>query len=75
MNSTQSTSNAGDASQTIKEEHLTRFNTNFNAWFASKQKPTIRSDEKYAEIVKAVEQWAEGERFKDDMTSYNYGSR
>ena len=67
--STQSTSNAGDASQSVKEDHRTRFNTKFNGWFASKkQNPSIKSDTNYQEIVNAVQQWASGERFNGDMT-------
>ena len=64
MSVTQSTSSAGDASQSVKEDHRTRFNTKFNAWSTSKkQKPNIESDENYDQIVNAVEQWATGERF------------
>lgn len=76
MSSVESTSNASDAAQLAKEKLQTRFNTNFNTWFASKkQNPNIKSDETYQTIVAAVEQWANGERFKEDMTSYNYGKR
>jgi hypothetical protein len=75
MSSIESTSNADDMSQSAKEDHRTRFNTSFNRWLESKTKPTIRSDETYNQIVTAVEKWANGERFSDDMTSYNYGSR
>ena len=52
MSVTQSTSNAGDASQSVKKDHCTGFNTNFNAWFTSKkQKANIKSDENYDQIV------------------------
>jgi hypothetical protein len=61
MSDTQSTSNSGDASQSAKEDYRTRFNTKFNTWFASKKKPTIKSDEIYDRIVSAVEEWAGGE--------------
>jgi hypothetical protein len=75
ISSAESNFNANDATQSVKEEHRTRFNTGFNAWFASKKQPTIKSDETYAEIINAVEKWADGDRFKGDITNYNYGSR
>jgi hypothetical protein len=51
MTSTQSSLNTDDASQSVKNEHRTRFNTKFNAWFTSKKQPTIKSDKNYAEIL------------------------
>ena len=68
--------NSMDPTQQIKDELRARFSAKLENWINSKkQSPSIKKDEMYAQIVTAVEKWSKDERFTDDKTNYNYGSR
>lgn len=74
--SSESSNDDHDATVQVKESIRVKFASNFNTWLTSKKtSANIKSDEVYNNIVTAVQKWATGERFKNDMTSYNYGSR